>query len=344
MRTQIIELLNGEKIDIIPAFSGLIHITAAGLEYENLAFHEIHRDADKMARAAASTYRLTGFPSAAVPLDLCVEAEALGAEVDFREQGLYEFPRVAKPLFEDGVQCLREAPWKGQTLEKLINTPKSGDFGVHGRIPLVCEAIAQLKHDIGGEAVIGGILPGPFTLLLFLVESGALFLEMKQQPETVKQTLFHLSSFLAQVGQTYRNAGADFLTIHDMGGSPGFLGSVRFEEFVLPAQQRLIDALPKPRVLSVCGKTDNAMHLLAQSGAEAISVDQTNDLAASRAALPNSLLFGNIDPVEILAHGTPADVRRAAESARVTGIDALWPGCDLYPPMPVKNLRALITT
>jgi [methyl-Co(III) methanol-specific corrinoid protein]:coenzyme M methyltransferase len=333
MRTQIIELLNGKKMEGVPAFSGLIHVTAAGLEREGLAFHEIHRDADKMARAAASTFRRSGFPSAAVPLDLCVEAEALGAEVDFRENGIYEFPRVTKPLF-NGVQSLL-------TLERLQKAPTSGDVGLPGRIPLVCEAITQLKRDIGEEAVISGIIPGPFTLLLFLIESGALFTEMKRTPEVVKQTLFHLSIFLAQVGQTYRTAGADFLTIHDMGGSPGFLGPKRFEEFVLPAEQRLIATLPKPRILSVCGNTNGMMHLLAQSGAEAISVDQTNDLAASRAALPNTLLFGNLDPVEILSRGTLEQVREAAEQVRGTGIDALWPGCDLYPRTPLENLKAM---
>ncbi len=323
MRTQILELLNGKKVDSIPAFSGLTHVTAAGLEHEGLSFHEVHRDADKLARAAASTFRLTGLPSAALPLDLCVEAEALGAEVDFREQGLYEFPRVAKPPH--------------QTLEVLLETDLRG----LGRIDLVCEATAKVKADIGAEAVIGGILPGPFTLLLFLVESGALFTEMKRNPQAVLDTLFHLSSFLSQVGHAYHSAGADFLTIHDMGGSPGFLGPKRFADFVLPAQQHLIAALPKPRVLSLCGNTNEVMHLLAQSGAEAISVDQTNDLVASRAALPHTLLFGNLDPVETLSRGDQAQVQAAAEGVRAAGVDALWPGCDLYPPTPLENLRAL---
>jgi len=44
------------KINCIPAFSGLTHVTAAGLEHEGLAFHETHQDADKMVRAAASTF------------------------------------------------------------------------------------------------------------------------------------------------------------------------------------------------------------------------------------------------------------------------------------------------
>ena len=77
-------------------------MTVPGLESEGLQFHETHRDAVKMARAAASTYRVSGFGSAVVPLDLCVEAEALGATVDFREgsEGA-EFPRVAGFLYEN---------------------------------------------------------------------------------------------------------------------------------------------------------------------------------------------------------------------------------------------------
>ena len=323
MRTQILDLLNGKKIDSIPAFSGLTHVTAAGLEHEGLSFHEVHCDAGKLARAAASTFHLTRFPSAALPLDLCVEAEALGAEVDFRENGLYEFPRVAKPPYQTTSEVLK-------------------DLRGLGRIHLVCEAIAKVKTDIGAEAVIGGILPGPFTLLLFLVESGVLFTEMKRNSQTVHDALIHLSTFISQVGHAYRSAGADFLTIHDMGGSPGFLGPKRFAEFVLPAQQHLIAALPKPRVLSLCGSTNEVMHLLAESGAEAISVDQTNDLVASRAALPHTLLFGNLDPVETLSRGGQAQVQAVAEGVRATGVDALWPGCDLYPPTPLENLKALL--
>ena len=84
MRSEILDLLSGKKIDSQPAFSGLIHVTAEGLSSEGLVFHETHNDANKMARAAASTFKLSGLPSAVVPLDLYVEAEALGAEINFR--------------------------------------------------------------------------------------------------------------------------------------------------------------------------------------------------------------------------------------------------------------------
>lgn len=331
-REKILELFDGKIVDPVPAFSGLIHVTSAGLEREGFSFPEIHHNAEKMAKAAASTFRLTGFPSAVAPLDMFVEAEALGAQIDFRENGNHEFPRAAKFLFSSGVQCL-------ETLERLLG---SNDILNKGRIKLVFEAIAKLKNDIGNEAVIGGLIPGPYTLLLFLVEPGALFTEMKREPQVVQDVLFRLSSFLAKVGSAYRNAGADFITIHDMGGSPGFIGPSKFEQFVLPAEQQLIANLPKPRVLSVCGNTNKSMHLLVQAGADAISVDQTNDLIQSRATLVDTLLFGNIDPVGVLWQGTEYQIREAVIGAKEAGVDAIWPGCDLVPQSPIENIDVLV--
>lgn len=319
-----------------PAFSGLIHVTSAGIESEGLSFPEAHRDAEKMAKAAASTFRLTGLPSAVAPLDMLVEAEALGAEIDFRENGIYEFPQVAKFSYNSTKELATES-----TLAWPPGQAKGTEILNKGRVKLVIEAIANLKNEIGEEAVIGGLIPGPYTLLLFLVEPGALFTEMKREPQVVQNALFHLSSFLAQVGQAYRNAGADFITIHDMGGSPGFIGPPNYEQFVFPAEKRLIENLPKPRVLSVCGNTNKSMHLLAQTGADAISVDQTNDLAASRGTLKDTLLFGNIDPVATLWQGNKEQIMESVVRAKDAGVDAIWPGCDLVPQSPLENIRAM---
>ena len=212
-----------------------------------------------------------------------------------------------------------------------------------GRVSLVCDAIRTLKEDIGNEAVIGAWTPGPFTLMTLLVEPVKLFLEMKREPEIVRSSLKQLSSLLSEVGRAYRNAGADFLTIHDMGGSPAFIGPARFEQFVLPALKDLIADLPKPRILSICGNTNASMSLIAQAGAEAVSVDQTNDLAASRKVLgEGTLLFGNIDPVATLSLGSESDVREAVARAKEAGVDAVWPGCDLVLQTPIQNLRAMI--
>jgi [methyl-Co(III) methanol-specific corrinoid protein]:coenzyme M methyltransferase len=186
------------------------------------------------------------------------------------------------------------------------------------------------------------MIPGPYTLLLFLIEPGGLFAEMKREPRLVAEALFHLSTFLAQVGTAYRNAGADFITIHDMGGSPGFLGPAKYEQFVYPAQKLLIAEMPAPRVLSVCGNTNKSMELLSQTGADAISVDQMNDLAASRKILTDTLLFGNIDPVATLWQGDAAQITESVRGAKEAGVDAIWPGCDLVPQTSIENLKAIL--
>jgi [methyl-Co(III) methanol-specific corrinoid protein]:coenzyme M methyltransferase len=206
---------------------------------------------------------------------------------------------------------------------------------------LVCDAIRFLKEDVGNEVVIGGMIPGPYTLLLLIADVKNMFIEMKTEPQAVTDALFHLSSFLAEVGTAYREAGADFVTIHDMGGSPAFIGPARYEQFVLPAEKLLIEKLPKPRVLSVCGNVTRSLHLLAQTGADAISLDQTVDLAAARLALNDTLLFGNIDPVETLYRGDSAQVAKAVIRAKEAGVDAIWPGCDLVLQSPIDNIRAL---
>ena len=189
--------------------------------------------------------------------------------------------------------------------------------------------------------VIGGMIPGPYTLLLLIGDVAKMFIEMKKEPQAVTDALIHLSSFLAQVGTAYRNAGADFITIHDMGGSPAFIGPAKYEQFVLPAEQILIEKLPKPRVLSVCGNVTKSLHLLAQTGADAISLDQTVDLAAARLVLKDTLLFGNINPVETLSMGDSAQIAESVVRAKEAGVDAIWPGCDLVIQTPIQNIKAM---
>ena len=327
MREQILDLLSGKKIDSQPAFSGLIHVTAEGLNSKGLVFHEVHNDANKMAKAAASTFKMSGLPSAVVPLDLYVEAEALGAEINFRADREFEFPQVKRAgLFGSAKEITEETT-------KILN---------RGRIKLVCEAIELLKKDIGKEAVIGGMIPGPYTLLLLVADVKNMFIEMKKEPQAVTDALLLLSVFLAEVGIAYKNAGADFITIHDMGGSPAFIGPAKYEQFALPAEKLLIEKLPKPRVLSVCGNVTKSLHLLSQTGADAISLDQTVDLTAARLALKNTLLFGNLDPVETLSRGDSAQIAEAVIRAKEAGVDAIWPGCDLVVQTPIQNIKAMM--
>ena len=329
MREKILSLLSGQKIDIVPVFSGLIHVTVEGLEREGLKLHEVHHEAGKMACAAASTFKSTGMPSATLPLDLCAPAEALGSELNFYEDGRLQFPQVKKVIFQS-------------TKDITAEITESTEILKMGRVGVICEAIRLVKENIGKDVVISGLIPGPYTLLLYLCNLTNMVMEMKKEPQMVTDALFHLSSFLAEIGHAYREAGADFITIHDMGGSAGFVGPSVYEKFVFPAEKDLIGKLPKPSVLSMCGRMDKVIHLLAQTGADAVSVDQTTNIKSAREALGGVMLFGNLDPMEILYRGDEADTTEAVHGAKEAGVDAVWPGCDLVPSTPIQNIKVLM--
>jgi len=327
-RDKILALFNREQVSEIPTFSGLIHVTVEGLAHEGLKLHEAHHDARRMARAAASTFKLTGIPSATLPLDLCSPAEALGSELDFYEDGRMQFPQVKKVIFKS-------------TKDITTEITESTEILKMGRIEVICEAIRLVKKDVGRDVVISGVIPGPYTLLLYICNLTNMVMEMKKGPQVVLDALFHLSSFLVEIGKAYHEAGADFITIHDMGGSAGFVGPSVYEQFVFPAEKDLIGKLPKPSVLSVCGRMDKALHLLAQTGADAVSIDQLTDLNAARDALKDMLLFGNIDPVATLYRGDEVDITEAVQRSKEAGVDAVWPGCDLVPSTPTQNIKAM---
>jgi [methyl-Co(III) methanol-specific corrinoid protein]:coenzyme M methyltransferase len=101
--------------------------------------------------------------------------------------------------------------------------------------------------------------------------------------------------------------------------------------------------LPAPNVLSICGDTNAIARDLVECGANAINVDNRNDLARTRQIIgPDAILMGNFDPVGVLSRGTLAAVRSTVVTIANAGANAIVPGCDLYPEVPDENMRALI--
>ncbi len=324
-RDEILALLRGRRLDRLPVFGVLPSLTAKGIASIGARYSELHADAAKMANTAASTFEIYGWESAVVPFDLCVEAEALGCSIDFQgDVDAFIAPTVAQalPLVSNSTQGLP-------------------DVTHAGRISLVADAIRRLKRKVGDKVPVGASIPGPFTLAWQMYGADAWLSSVGSQD--VRPTLQRLAGWLLGVAQYYRDAGADFITVHEMGGSPQIIGAEKFGLIVKPALQKLIARLASPIVLSVCGDTNAIVRDLVECGASAINVDHRNDLAHTRQILgPEAILLGNFDPVGMLSRGTVTAVRNAVEKIAKAGASAIVPGCDLYPEIPDENMRALI--
>lgn len=328
-RDQILKLLRGEQIDYVPNFSGMGSITLYGLQQLGYRFNEVHVEPRMMAEAAASTYRYFGFESAVVPFDMGVEAEALGAEVKYYDKGDDQviYPTMSKKLAE--------------TVDELeIRIPD--DLAQAGRIPVVLEAIRILKQEIGGQVPIGAWVLGPFTELGQVVDLENLLKMSFKEQGLVHQHLDSMVEYLSDVVELYVNAGADYITVREMGATSSILSPRLFEKLILPHLQDLFGRIPVPKVLHICGNTNPIIHFMAQSGANALSVDQLNNFAETREKLPDIVLLGNYNPFDVLCNGTPREVDQTIKEVVENGADGIWPGCDIWPTVPPENMQAMI--
>ena len=328
-REGVLKFFRKEKIDYIPLFSGMGNITVHGLEKYGWKFPEIHTDGRKMASMAASSFQLFGFPCAVVPFDMGVEAEVLGSKVNY-------YAHASDILYPTIIQHPAE---KVEDLQ--IQIPS--DLAKSGRIPVVTEALRLLKQEIGDQVAIGAWVLGPYTLAGQLVDLSQLAKTAFKKTEMVRNVLDKLAGVLIQIVKIYRAAGADYVTVREMGAGPDILSPRMFESLVRPPLKKIFDGIESPKILHICGDTNGIVEQMALCGADAISVEKKNNVAETRKKLgPGAMIFGELDAYGVLSQGKPDDVDKAVKEAVEGGVNAIWPGCDMWPMVPKENMEALV--
>ncbi len=307
------------------------NVTTEGLNQLGYKFAQVHLDARQMAETAATTHKLFGFDCCVLPFDLCVEAEALGCKINtypHSEDLLY--PTIKEKIIHNEGEMDIEVP---------------GDLTERGRIPLMREAINIAKKDIGDSVPVGSYVLGPFTLAGQIMELNDLLKLSFKKQDKVNALMEKLSGVIVQVAREFEKAGIDYITVREMGATSDVLSPRAFKTLILPHLKSIFKEIKVPSVLHICGKTNDIVGFMLESGAKAISVDQKNDVADTRKKLgPNALVFGNYDPYNVLVSGSTDLVRETIRKCLDDGVSAVWPGCDIWPTVPPENFRAMMET
>ena len=326
-KERVLSLLRKEKIDRIPCFSGMGNVTVEGMKRHNISFSKAHRNAKLMAILAASTYKIFNFESAVAPFDLCVEAEALGCEVNFYDHitDRIVYPTMKLKKFKVGDD---------------INFDNIGD---KGRVPLIIETIELLKQDVGNEVAIGSYVLGPFTLAGQITELSDLLKISFKQPEKVNNMLQKLADVIIAIAKELKRAGANYLTVREMGAPTDVISPRMFKSLVQPHLIKVAKNLESPKILHMCGNTNPIVKLMYECGFDAISVEQRNDIAMTRKKLgKDAIILGNIDAYNVLVKGKPENVKNAVIKAIREGVSGIMPSCDIWPEVPPENMKALV--
>lgn len=322
-------LFRREPIDRMPVFSGMGMVTVQAIEACGIRFAEVHTKGEYLAKSASKTAEMWGLDAAIIPYDMATVAEALGRGISLyadAEGILYPTVPNKWPKMED-VQIPDNA---------LLN----------GRMPEVDKGFELLKEK--EDLAIGAWVLGPFTQAGQVFELDVLLKGLKKQKDAIAEFLGRMTDLTIKVAKHYESLGADYLTVREMGSGTDLLSPRMWKTLIQPNLTKVIESVDIPVVNHICGGTDLIVAMMNECGADAISVDHKNNMVETRKKIGSEvLLFGDFNPYDVLVQGEPEAVDGVIKKCVEDGVDAVWPGCDLWPdvnPTSMENYVKAVKT
>lgn len=321
--------LKKQPVDAMPVFSGMGTVTVQAIEKMGVPFAKVHTDGELMARSALISAALFGFDGLVVPFDMCTVPEALGrgASLYADAEGIL-YPTV---------------PSKWASMDEVDLPP---DFAVifnRDRMPVVDQAIKIAKDHEGEKYAVGGWVLGPLTMAGQLLELDVLLKGLRKDKERVSAFLERMTELVIAVARHYQGLGVDYMSIREMGSGTDIISPRMWKTLVMPNLTKVFASLDSPTINHICGGTDLIVEMMNECGADAISVDQKNNLSESRRKLGNdALILGNFDPYKTLVQMEASQVEAVIKKCIEDGADAVWPGCDIWPDVKKENMEAYI--
>lgn len=288
--------------------------------YEAVSSGQVHFDAinvlnDKYPSAACS-----------VIMDLTVEAEAFGAEVDFPTD---EIPNVIGRLLTDG-----------ESVEKLAIPSMTS-----GRLPEYLKANRLTAEAITDKPVFGGMI-GPFSLAGRLYDMSEFMMACYCEPDTANLLLQKCTDFLTAYCLELKKQGIQGVIIAEP--AAGLMSNEGCEAFSSHYVKQIVDAVQDETfivVLHNCGNTGHCTEAMVTTGARAYHFGNKIDMADALKECPlDVLVMGNLDPVTLFKSATPEALREATlellRKAEGYPNFVLSSGCDIPPHTPHANIEA----
>lgn len=286
---------------------------------------EVLQDADKLFESLLEVNKLYKPNGQPVVFDLQLEAEILGCELVWADDGP---PSVSThPLADEMV------------IPCSCTIPSATD----GRIPMVLDVMRRMKAAVGNDTLLYGLICGPFTLAAHL-RGNDIFMDMYDDDEYVKNLLDFCTDVGIKMAELYVEAGMDVIAVVDPLISQ--ISASHFEEFMHAPFKRFFDAIRDMKVYSsffVCGDATRNIEVMCHTNPDSISVDENVNLLAAKAITDryNIAIGGNIPLTTTMLHGTQQDNMKFVIDLLDSMADKtnfiLAPGCDMPYAVPIEN-------
>lgn len=282
-------------------------------------------DADALFDALMAVNRLYQPNGQPVVFDLQVEAEILGCELQWPDNGP---PSVKTHPLADTASV----PCK-------CTLPTQED----GRIPMIVSVMRRMKEAVGGTTALYGLICGPFTLASHL-RGNDLFMDMYDDEDYVRRLLQYCTECCRRMAGFYLEAGMDVIAVVDPLVSQ--ISESHFADFLEAPFTEIFQAIKAAGAYSsffVCGDASRNVEGMCKTAPDSISVDENIDLPAAKRITDryNICISGNIPLTSVMLHGTQQDnmkyVTDLIDKLDSTRNFILAPGCDMPYDVPVEN-------
>lgn len=328
-KERLANVIHRQKVDRPPCIcpGGMMNMITSQL-LESLNFSEmeqVHTDPEKMAQLASGVYEQHCFENYGVPFCMTVEAEALGAKVNYGTI-IYE-PHVVKYVI-DSVE-------EYQTLSH-IDCSK-------GRVKTVLDAISILKEK-GTDVPIIGNLTGPISTASSIIEPVIFYKELRKKNKAAHEYMNFITQQLIVFGREEIAHGADMIAISDPSGTGEILGPKFFEEFAVTYINQLLDGLQAEKtgtIVHICGQMHSVYEQIAKVHSDVLSFDSIVPMKEAKEKLPNRLIMGNVSTYTV-EFGDPQKVSELTKYCLKNGSDIIAPACGLGMKSPLTNVQAML--
>ena len=214
-----------------------------------------------------------------------------------------------------------------------------------GRMLDRVKAAALLKDKVGAETIVEGWVEGPFASAVNLRGANALMADLYDDPAFAGDLMAFATEVAIAFARAQRDAGVDLMGVGDAASS--LVSAPMFTRMILPHHVRLVEALRTMGLRTrshICGNTTRICAARATIGYDILDIDSQVPMAVARGRMgPEAVILGNIHTVDVMANGTPDQVRAfAAECYRQCGPrHIISAGCEVPRGTPVENMTAL---
>ncbi|MBN2812639.1 MAG: hypothetical protein JXQ80_01110 [Bacteroidales bacterium] len=218
-----------------------------------------------------------------------------------------------------GAKCIfwkNEFPFAEKTIQQSadIDRIKAPNPETDGLLPFMLNRLIQARPAIekAGHQIRFSVSRGPLNIASFLMGTTELMTTMMMEPDAVHKLLRIITDYLKSWHKLQRNSISSIEGIMMLDDIVGFIGEEEFMEFGYPYLKELYDVDAKIKLFHNDADCTMSVKFYPELGINLfnpgthLSVRDLIEITGKKMTV-----LGNIPPRDVLAAGTPEDIRKA---------------------------------